>query len=158
MASLNTIISRVRTISLAHKQVRKFYYGAEPDFLTDKTTQYAAVFLQIPPNAVIDVSGSMTSITFRMFCMDLVHVASDTKSNELDVQSDMLQVLSDLIAEINHSEHPDWKISNQNNVQFLYENGEDMAAGVVADITISFPYTKDTCAVPTDTYDLSDLT
>lgn len=155
MATLNTIIKRIETISLAHKQIRNFYYGNVVDFLTNKTAQYAAAFLQ-DTGGSIDVGGKTIVLSFRFFLLDLVHVAGDAKQNEQDVQSDMLTVLSDLLAEIDHSEHTDWKVSLQNNVTFVREELDDMVAGVTTDFSISIPYAKDTCAVPTEAYDLTD--
>jgi hypothetical protein len=157
MATLNTIVKRIETIALAHKQVRNFYYGNVVDFLVARKAQYAAVFLQ-DTGGNVGFSDKTITLNFRLFALDLVHVAADAKDNELDVQSDMLQVLSDLLAEIDHSEHTDWKVGTQNSITFVREELDDLVAGVTADITISIPYAKDTCAVPTDVYDLSDLT
>lgn len=147
--TLNQIISRIREISLAHKQVRNFYFGAPTDFLTDKTTRYASSFLQDTESS-IDVLGKQVTFGFKLFMLDLVHVAADSKQNELDVQSDMVSVVLDLIAEMNHSLYTDWKISASNPLLILREEFDDLVAGAAVDFSISVPYPLDTCAVPTD--------
>lgn len=147
--TLNQIVNRVKLICLAHKQVRNFYFGAPTDFLTDKTTRYASAFLQDTPGS-LDVSKKEEVIGFKLFLLDLVNVSADAKENELDVQSDMLEVIKDVLAEMDHSNYTDWSISASNPVTILREEFDDLVAGVVIDISIRTPYTKDTCAVPTD--------
>jgi hypothetical protein len=146
--TLNQVIKRVSQIALAHKQVRNFYYGVPTDFLNDKTTRYASAFLQDTPGS-LDVSLKTQSFGFKLYLLDLVHVSEDAKENEQDVQSDMLSVIKDLVAEMNHSNYSDWKISATNPVTLLREEFDDLVAGAVIDLTISVPYNLDTCVVPT---------
>lgn len=129
--------------------VRNFYHGAPTDFLTDRTTQYASAFLEDVPGS-LDLTNKTQSIAFRLYLMDLVHVSQDTKTNELDVQSDMLSIIRDLIAEMNHSMYTDWRVSPNVPVTLVREQDNDMIAGAVADITIEIPYPLDTCVVPTE--------
>ncbi len=147
--TLNAIVRRIQTIVLAHKQLRNFYYGAVVDFLNDKKTSYASCFLQ-DNGGSIDLSQKVVTVNFRMFLLDLVHVSEGSKENELDVQSDMLSVAMDQIAQFDFSDYGDWRVSLSNNVTFVREELADMTAGVVLDLSISVPYTKDTCAVPTN--------
>lgn len=145
--TLNQVVKRIKTIALAHLQIRNFYYGNVSDFLTDKTTRYASCFLQDVPG-VIDLSGKVTVLNFKMFLLDLVHVSEDAKDNELDVQSDMLSVAEDLIAEMDDSTYTDWKLSLSNPITFVREEDSDLVAGVVVDLAIHKLFVKDTCAVP----------
>lgn len=148
--TLNQVIKRIRLISIAHKQIRNFYFGLPGDFLNDKTTEYASVFLQDVPG-VIDLLAKKRTLSFKLYALDLVHVSEDTKSNELDVQSDMLSIVEDLVAEINHSSYTDWKLSISNPITLLREEFDDIVAGIVVDISIVTPYTQDACVVPTET-------
>lgn len=144
----NNIIARIKNIALAHKQVKSFYKGLVSDFLTDKTTLYAAVFLQ-DNGGTISLSGHATTINFKLYFVDLVHVAADTKDNEQDVHSDMISVAQDILAQLNHPSYNDWIISPDNNLQLLVEDDGDMFAGCSLDISISFVYTQNVCGVPT---------
>lgn len=147
--TLNQIIKRIREISLAHNQLRNFYFGVPTDFLTDKTTRYASAFLQ-DTSGSIDPGGNVVTVGFKLFLLDLVHVAAESKDNELDVQSDMMSIAMDLIAEMNHSSYTDWKISASNPLTIVREQLDDLIAGAVVDFTISFPWDQSLCEVPTD--------
>lgn len=145
--TLNQIISRVRSIALAHKQVRTFKYGLVTDQLSEKTLEYPAVFLQ-DNGGTISLRRHTTTINYKLFFVDLVHVSQDTKTNETDVHSDMISVAMDILAQLNHGIYTDWRISNDNNLQLVVEQDGDMHAGVVVDVTISTIYTQNTCAAP----------
>jgi hypothetical protein len=147
--TLNQIISRIKAICLAHQQLRNFYYGTTTDFLTDKTTRYASSFLD-DTGGSIDPGAKTMSIGFRLYLLDLVNVSANAKENELDVQSDMLSIGMDLLAEFDHSLFTDWKVSLTNPVTLVMESLDDLVAGVMIDFTVSAPWDKDTCAVPTD--------
>lgn len=147
--TLNQVIKRISQIAIAHKQVRNFYYGPVTEFLNDQTTRYASAFLEDTPGN-LNIPGKAQSFGFRLYLIDLVHVSEDTKINEQGVLSDMLSVIKDLIAEINHSVYTDWRPGASNPVTMIREFDNDMAAGAVVDITIEVPYGLDTCAVPTE--------
>lgn len=145
--TLNSIIRRIRQIAEAHKQVRRFKTGLAADFFADHTAKYPACCLQYTAASIAD--GALT-INFRMFLVDLVHVADETKANEDDVLSDTLQVLMDLYAEMNNNNYSDWRISTSGTMEAIIEGGEDMYAGWFLDFTIRTPFTQNICAVPTE--------
>jgi hypothetical protein len=147
--TLNSIIARISTIALAHKQVKRFYKGLATDFLTDKTNIYPAVLLQ-DGGGVISLKDHSVSMRYKIFFVDLVHVSEDAKDNEPDVHSDMISIAMDLLAQMNHPQYNDWRISTDNNMQLLVEENDDLYAGVVVDITIKTMYTQNVCAVPTE--------
>lgn len=146
--TLNQIIRRIKTLALDHKQVRNFYQGLVTDFLAEKTTLYPSVFLQ-STGGLISTASKSVGVGYRLFFLDLVHVSEDTNTNELDVQSDMVSVAMDLLAQLNYPAFNDWKISADNALQLLYENENDMTAGCYIDITISAPFTQNVCQAPT---------
>ena len=147
--TLNQILARVKKIALAHKQVRSYRKGLLQDLFADKTALYPAVCLQ-DNNGSISLGGHQATVNFRLFVFDLVHVSEDTKSNEDDVLSDALSILMDLLAQMNHGNYDDWKISADNNFDFLVEAENDMPAGVAIDFTVSFINRQNTCEVPTE--------
>lgn len=153
MLTYNQAIQRIKVLALAHKQIRNFYQGNVVDFITEKTTLYPSCFLQDTPGASnVDVTSNSVTYAFSMFLIDLVHVSADTKANEQDVQSDMFSIAADLIAEINYSGYSDWKIASAAPITVVQEEGDDMCAGVMVQLTISTPYDQDICAVPTNSY------
>jgi hypothetical protein len=147
--TLNQVVKRIETLALGHKQIRMFKKGLATDFFDDKTTQYPAACLQ-DVSGSISLSGHTSSLSYRMFLADLIHVSEDTKSNEQDVQSDMVSVAMDLLAQMNHGNFDDWKISADNNLTLFTENENDLQAGCVIDFTVSFMYTQNVCQIPTD--------
>jgi hypothetical protein len=146
--TLNQVITRIKTLSLGHKQIRSFKKGLVTDFFADKTTQYPAICLQ-DVSGSISLSGHASSLSYRMFIADLIHVSEDTNSNEQDVQSDMVSIAMDLLAQMNHGNYDDWKISADNSLTLFTENENDLQAGCIIDFTVSFMYTQNVCQVPT---------
>jgi hypothetical protein len=150
--TLNQIVALIRKLALGHKQVRAFRKGLVTDFFADKKAKYPAVCLQdISGN--ISLGGHASGLSYRMFIADLVNVSAGTKLNEEDVQSDMVSIAMDLLAQMNNGNYDDWKISADNALGLFSENEGDMQAGCVIDFTISFPYTQNVCQVPTDIED-----
>ena len=146
----NQVIKRIKQISLAHLQVRNFYKGLVTDFLSDRTTLYASAFLQTNSSGSISATNGSVSFGFSLYLLDLVHLSEDTKDNEQDVQSDMLSVGVDLVAQLSSYLYTDWRMSQDNQVQFTYENEGDFIAGVIIDFTIRIPYMADKCQIPTN--------
>ena len=147
--TLNQLQNRVKAIVLAHKQVRRFHTGLGTDFLIDKKDKYPAVSLQ-GNSGDISLSGAATTFTYKMLFVDLVHVAQDTATNEMDVQSDMVSMAIDVLSQMAHPIYNDWKISLSNSLQLLYEEDGDMYAGCSIDLSISVIYKRNTCEIPSD--------
>jgi hypothetical protein len=147
--TLNQVLKRIEQLSLGHKQVRSFRKGLLSDFFADKTAKYPAVCLQ-DQGGGISLSGHAATLSYKLFILDLVNVNQGTKVNEYDVLSDTLSIAMDLLAQFNNGNYDDWKISPDNTVEFVVEAENDMPAGCVFDFTVRFPYTQNTCHVPTD--------
>ena|SRR6185503_3382518 len=146
--TLNQVINRIKTLALSHKQVRNFYQGLVSDFLTDKTTNYPSVFLQ-ENGGKISTVGHATTLNYRIFLLDLVNVSENSNLNTQDVQSDMISVAMDLVAQMNQGLFDDWALSTDNNLQLVYEDENDVVAGVILDFSIRIPFTQDLCQIPT---------
>jgi hypothetical protein len=147
MLSLNQVIKRVETIALNHLQIRNFYFGRVTDFLTEKTTRYASCFMQDQPGT-IDSAGKTVTYLFKLYFLDLENTASDTQRNTTDIQSDMLQVATDIIAQIDYDGFIDWLVLGSSNFVLVEEEFDDIVAGVAVDINIQVTFDKDICAVP----------
>lgn len=147
--TLNQIIRRIKSLSLAHQQVRDFRRGLVTDFFADQTAKYPAVLAQDQGGA-ISFAAKATSVSIRLYFVDLVHVAEGTDDNELDVQSDMISIAEDILAEMNMGVFDDWAISQDNPLQLLYESENDLQAGCYVDLTIRTKYTQNVCQIPTN--------
>ena len=147
--TLNQVLKRIESLTLAHKQVRTFKQGLVTDFFTDKTTKYPAVCLQ-DNGGSISLSGHATTLSYRIFLLDMVHVSEDSKQNEQDVQSDMVSIAQDLLAQMNYPGFDDWAISTDNQLQLLVEQEGDLIAGCYFDFSVRIMYVQNVCQVPTD--------
>ena len=150
--TLNQVITRVKQLSLGHKQIRTFKKGLVSDFLEDKTTKYPAVFLQ-DSGGSISLSGHATTLNYRLFVLDLVHVSDETKDNEQDVHSDMVSIAMDILAQMNNGNYDDWRISADNSLQLLAEYDNDMVAGCVFDFSVRIMFEQNICQIPTEITD-----
>jgi hypothetical protein len=117
--------------------------------LNDKTATYPAVLLQ-DSSGSISLANKSTTLTYRMFIVDLAHVSADAKANEQDVHSDMVSVAMDILAQLNRPEYQDWKISQSNSLKLVVEEGGDMFAGCSIDFSVSILFNQNVCAVPTN--------
>lgn len=147
--TLNQVVARIKSLSLGHRQVRSFRKGLVSNFFTDKTAKYPAVCLQ-DQGGSISLTGHATTLNYRLFILDLVHVSQDAKTNEEDVLSDMASIAMDLLAQMNNGNYDDWKISSDNNLQLVVEAENDMPAGCVIDFSVRIMYEQNICQVPTD--------
>jgi len=151
--TLNQVIQRIKILADSHKQLQSFSSPANiTDALNDKTVAYPACFsLDIPGNN-IDVVSKTVTFSFRLFFLDLVHVAADTKQNEQDVQSDMLNIAMDFLAQMDYSAYTDWKIAAASPVVFVTDTENDRFAGITADVSIATPWDKNICAIPANSF------
>lgn len=147
--TLNQVVNRIKALSLAHKQVRNFYKGLVTDFLADRKTNYPSVFLQ-DNGGNISIAGQATTLTYRLFLLDLVNVSENTNANVEDVQSDTVSVAMDLIAQMNAGFFDDWAISKEVSLQLVEEQDSDLIAGCVLDFSIRIMFKQNICQVPTD--------
>jgi hypothetical protein len=147
--TLNSVIKRMRDLCLGHNQIRSFAVGRVTDFQDDKTLKYPAVFVQ-DNGGVISTEGHAATLNYRIIFVDLVNASEDTKENELDVQSDMVSVAMDIVAQINSSNFSDWRFSSENNLQLLAEEGDDLYAGCYIDCSIRIMFTQNICQVPSN--------
>lgn len=147
--TVNQVLRRIREITLAHKQIRRYRKGLVGDFFADKTAKYPAACLQ-DQGGTISTSGHDTTLNFRLFLMDLVHVSADTKDNEDDVISDMVSIAQDLIAQLNYPGFNDWKVSGDSSFEVTVEADNDLAAGITFDFSVKFVYTQNVCQIPSE--------
>lgn len=147
--TLNGIVARIKGLAEAHSQIRSFYRGMIQNALDDSDRKFGLCILQINGGGV-NASQKIGSINFRMFLLDLMHKSEETKENELEVQSDMMSVAMDLIAQMDDSVYTDWRIESNNTIEFLSEEGPDNVGGVAIDFTISAVWDLNRCAVPTN--------
>lgn len=150
--TLNNVIDRIKTLSLGHKQVRSFRKGLLGDLFADKTAKYPAVCLQ-DLGGSISITGHATTLNYKLFILDLVNVSEGTAGNEQDVESDMVSIAMDLLAQFNSGLYDDWRISTDNTLELVAEHENDMVSGCVIDLSIRIMFQQNICQIPTDITD-----
>lgn len=146
--TLNSVIDRIKSICEAHGQIHSF--GSNQlltEFLTGKTQDYATAFLQFT-GGNISMAGQATTISFRLFFLDLVNRSEDTLGNEIDVQSDMLSIAQDILAKMNYGDYTDWRISDSNSLTLVAQKFNDFLAGCYVDFNVRIKFTQNVCQVP----------
>lgn len=150
--TVNQVIQRIKKLVLAHKQIRTFRKGLVSDFFADKTAKYPAACLQ-DLNGSISLASHAATLNYRLFLVDLVHVSAETNENEDDVLSDMLSIGLDLLSQFNFGLYDDWKISSDNNIEFIVEGDNDLHAGIVLDFSVQIIFPQNICQIPTNIID-----
>lgn len=149
MATLRSVSRRISLIVSDHLQIRSFFQNVEADeWLNDKDTLFPAALL-LDNGGVISPGGHATTLSFRLFLVDVVNVSEGTKLNELDVQSDMLGVAQDIVAQVNRSGCNDWFPGGDSVFQELADGDNVLYAGVVVDFSVRIVFTQNICAIPT---------
>lgn len=150
LTTLNRILSRLRSLALAHKQINEFYFGDVPEFDQQHDVTFPACFCEQLPGS-IDRIAKQQRFNFRLYLVDLVHVAERTEENETEVLSDMDSVATDLLSMfMNPIYQNDWVISDTATITPVTESLGDMVAGVVLDLSILIDFLADSCLVPAD--------
>ena len=90
-------------------------------------------------------TGSMT-IDFQMFFID--RLVADLE-NEREIQSQMLSVAQDIIAQLRYPGF-EFTVGNSSDITFITDTTPDILAGVTARVLIDIPYAADRCQVPSD--------
>lgn len=151
--TLKQVIEKIQAICEAHSQIKSFYHNVyQSEWENDKKTKYPAAFLK-DGGGTISTSAHVTTISFSLYLVDLVYIIKDTKSNELDVISDMLSVAQDLITQFNYPTNGLFLSADNTvtpHVEGDVESGGDMFAGVSVDFSIRIVFPQNICAVPTN--------
>ena len=148
--TLQQIVKRIETLSLAHKQIRSFFRGSPADFEIHGENIYPAVFCEKLPGS-INRADHQQQYNFRLYFYDLINVAEGTDENELDVLSDMDLVANDILAMLmSYVYQDDYEIVDNSSEESRVQQTGDMVGGSVREIGIKVLFLADTCQVPTD--------
>ena len=148
--TLNQIIKRLKTAAESHKQIATFIstdyfeqYMTEPDRI-----EYP-VCVSVIGDPVISRTLKQTDHPFKIYFLDLVNVSSDTKANQQDIYSDMMEVAKDFVALLQNNDwRDDWEIGKDVSVEIIRDGSEDVVCGVSISVNIKTAFTADRCQVP----------
>lgn len=140
--TLNQIINELKEIANQHLQINSFNAGTLDDFATSGDTRYPAMWVSYE-NAAI--SSRTESFSFSIWVVDRV---KKDRTNLVEVHSDCKSILNDIKAQLNDPGYG-WSLGQDWNYQAIFEPFmEDEVAGWLADVTITQPFSNDTCQIP----------
>jgi len=148
--TLNQIVKRLQTAAESHKQIATFI---NTDYLEEYMTepgriQYP-VCVSVLQDPIISRTTKATEHPFKIYFLDLVNVASDTKANMADVYSDQMETAKDFVALLQNANWRfDWEIGKETPVQTIRDGSEDVVCGVCVTISIFTAFLADRCQVP----------
>lgn len=151
--TLNQIVARLRTLALAHKQIKSFYFGSPGEFDIQGgggDVVYPALFCEKLPGST-NRKDHQHQYNFRLHFYDLVGVSERAEENETDVLSDMDQVGMDFLAMLmSFVYQDDWMIVDNSSEESREEQLGDMVGGSVREVGILVDFLADSCQVPQD--------
>lgn len=146
--TLNQVVQRLEKIALNHKQVNHFYFGEMVEWLANGEVIYPSIFIDVSTGG-IDKAEKKTWWNFDIWFCDLVNVAKDSKSNELEVQSDLTAISEDYKAMLGFTEwQQDWTIGDVSPISYYKEKFEDLVLAVKMTVAIETRYDSNRCVVP----------
>lgn len=147
--TLNQVVNRLQNLSNNHKQINTFLFGDMVEFLANGEVTYPALFVDMTTG---DISRDKRATTwnFDLWFCDLVNVAANARTNELEVFSDLTSIAEDFKAMLVYSGYEqDWSITDTSALNYYKEKFEDIVGAVKMSVTISVRFDSNRCVVPT---------
>ena len=144
----NQIANQLRNIAANHRQVRTAKV-VNPDYFLHnevKDVTYPAVFMTMGNSST---EGKIKTHTVQVTVADVV-----LHTTEMEVQSDMELIASDLLGQIGWEKQP-WRFTRSTTFEFFEDKFEDIVAGVTFAIDLELPFLYDVCDLPSN-YELPD--
>jgi hypothetical protein len=141
--TLNGIVNRViKPIAEEHLQLNDFGFGDLANYAASNTIKYPILWTSFKN---VRYSGKQFRYTLAFVFAD---ICKDDLANELEIQSDMIQVAADVAAEINNSGFKDVEFLEEFTLIPFVERFTDLTAGVVMEVVILSDKLLDPCEVP----------
>lgn len=143
MQTLNQIVQNLNEIANKHLQIHAFKFGDPHEFYTSGTADCAESWVQ--PQTVL-VTRNTSTFSFRMWLLDGVRRG---EINETEVQSDMVLIAGDFIAQMQSPDY-DWVVSfaDSQTLNFVTEHSPYKWSGVWFDFDIKLKTPRDICRIP----------
>lgn len=140
--TLNQLINLLRKFGDAHQQINEFGRGDIPEIAASKDVTYPLMWVVI---STATYRQSVMEYPVRIIFADLIY---QDKRNELEVQSDMLQVAQDTIAYLRDNPDFDFTLGADPSISFFSDRLSDLVAGVDLNILVRDPKPLDRCVIP----------
>jgi hypothetical protein len=100
------------------------------------------------------IGGRVESLVFTIIIMDIV---KGGRVNEYEVASDMLEIVKDVIAQLQHPNY-EWEFDSQSvSIEPFTERFTDSVTGYSFKVTLLFPFAFDRCVMPYTPTSIPDI-
>ena len=152
--TLNQIIAAIRRAGENHKMIRSIAFGPEYDIVADGGKENYPLLYCIPDTTTMlfDMSTDDKEKTYS-FVMSVMDRQFEDSSNQMEVLSDTLQILEDIIASLQYI-YRDSRVNfavNDDAIPFFDAQG-DIVAGHTIRMEVGVPVNRDFCSVPSNDY------
>lgn len=141
--TLNQIINNFRVIADLHLQINDFKYGDAWEFYQSGTSSTPELWLTCES---INRLNNVSEYNLRIYVVDNVKRG---ESNETEVESDLIQICEDIIAQIRDHNY-EWNVLNSQNIviEVKTEQTPKNLTAAQFSVTIRVPKPDDICAIP----------
>jgi len=141
--TLNNVITNLRAIADAHKQINSFGFGDVWEINTSGDIVYPQMFAVLEP---VTIGNRIETVNFTLLFMDRVKKG---EVNEQEVLSDQLEIAKDVIAQLQYQSY-DWDFSKSTvTLTDFTERFEDDVSGFSVGIGLELPFDASRCVIPT---------
>ena len=152
--TLNQIIAAIRRAAENHKMVRYVAFGPEYDLVADGSKDNYPLVWCIPDTTTMmyDSSANDKEKTYS-FVMSVMDRQFEDSTNQMEVLSDTMQIMDDLIATLQYvyrNSRVNFQV-NDDAIPFMDAHG-DIVAGYTVRLEVGVPVNRDFCQVPSNDY------
>jgi hypothetical protein len=140
--SLNQVIKKLEGIAQNHLQIKGFKFCDVADLEAESSLLYPLLWCDVRPSSF---ATKVVTLSIQISVLDIV---LKDLSNERDVLSDCLQIISDVVNELRNPSEDEFIISDSITATPIKDSYQDEVAGwnCLISLDIANPYNR--CAVP----------
>ena len=145
MTTLNQIIKNLELVAQGHEQIQTYKHGKIGDFLDERlNVEYPAFFSECN---TFRIGNKEVGYNFSFYFLDKIKEDLD---NETEVQSDIVLVAADVVAQIRNNPDYGFRIAVEGGFsgELFTEALTDNLAGSKLDVTILVDFGFDRCSIP----------
>ena len=151
ITTLNQLVGNLRDIADLHQQIHGFNYGEPWEFYQSGVTNSPEMWVTC--EGVTREGSKVSTFNMRVYIVDNVKRG---ELNELEVESDLIQIAEDIIAQLRHHSYG-WNLPRTDNISISVrtERTPKMLTAVEFALTIRVPKPDNRCAISFTTNPLS---
>ena len=140
--TLGQVQTALEAIATNHRQINSYGSGELYDIVTSGDTAYPLMYTMLENSTI---GSRVESLVFTILVMDIV---KGGRVNEDEVASDMLEIVKDIIAQLQHPSYT-WEFDEQNvTIEPFTERFTDSVTGYSFKVTLLLPFAFDRCVIP----------